>query len=166
MDNRHWVYTALIPNIALALIGVFFAVFCLGLLGWTLHWEPTYRPYKNMAGGLIGLLACSIPWIVNRQGRAELRGFITSNAFIKIGITEIILWIFTLLERNESHRMTYMDDTSLMEYAIRILEPLCSLLFILSCVIGIGVGIITFIIFISQKEPEQFWNDKTTRKRN
>lgn len=166
MDNCKWTLKILIPNIAMALIGVSFSLMCYGLLGWTLHWEPMYQPYKNMAGGLIGVLFCCIPWITNRQGRAELRKFITSKAFVRIVIVETLLWIFTLLERNEPHLMTYMYDTSFIEYAKRTLEPLCSLLFMLSCVAGIGVGAITFIIFMLQKVPKQLWDDKTPRKRN
>lgn len=166
MINKEWLQKVMIPNIVAALMGVFFALFCFGLLGWALHWEPINQPYKNMIAGMIGISVCCIPWIANRQGRADLRKFITSKAFVRIGIVETLLWIFTLLERNEPRMMTYMYDTSFMDYVMRILESLCPLLFTLSCVAGIGVGVITFIMFIFQKDPKQLWNDKAPRKRN
>ena len=168
MDNKKWFATVMIPNLAMALGGIFFAVLCLGALGWLMHWEPLIQNAKYIVGGIFGILTCVIPIIILKSGRCLMLRFLRQRSIIQLVVAEIIIWCFTLLEikRDESHAMTYMYDSSVWDYIIGFVTPLCALLATLSCIAGIIVGGFTFISIIFQRSPKPLWDDTTPRKRN
>lgn len=166
MNNKKWVTTVMLPNIAMALGGTFFALLCIGALGWLMHWEPPMQNVRYIVGGILGILICTIPIIIFKSGRCMLLCFFTRKETIKFVIAEIIIWCFALLEINKSHAMTYMYDKSIWDYILGFVTPLCALLATLSCIAGIIVGGFTFISFIFQRSPKPLWDDTTPRKRN
>lgn len=166
MDNKKWFTSVMIPNIAMAMIGVFFTILCYGALGWLMHWEPSAQNIRYIIAGAVGIAVSLLPIVLQVSGRQLLARFFQQKGIIQIIIIEIILWFFALLKRDEPHAMTYMYDKSMWDYAMGVVTSLCALLATLSCVAGIFVGGFTFVSFIFQRTPKQLWNDTTRRKRN
>lgn len=165
-ESKHWVLRVMIPNIAIALFGVFLAVLCYGLMGWISSWENQSQIVRYIVGGCVGMGICIIPFIVYKPGRQLLSRFIQKKAVLWILAIEAVVWIFAIIEKNDTHEMTFMFDRSFSDYIFDMLKSGCAVMSVLSCIVGILLGTFTFITFIFQRNPQQLWDDTTPTKRD
>lgn len=151
-----WWCQVIIPNLAIAVGGIFLAVLCWGAMGWISSWDNQEQVYKYLIGGASGIAVCLIPFLCVKNGRKFLMGILKS--MFKFLLILSIIWGLALMEHYE-----YKPDHDLMGYFLSMFMALSAFLSVLSCCVGILAGIIIFIIFIFQKEPDTLWEyDSTT----
>lgn len=148
------------PWLGLAISGVFMALLCIGCWGYMSKWNETDSKWTNfIISGVIGIVFCYIPFLMNKNGRRYLLNKISKHNFIKAIAALIVIFICAIVERNRKPNFADLfDSINWTEHIWSFFTLTCNLISWLILLIGIVLGGLWFICLIFSG-PEKYWKD-------